>query len=159
MIVFKDKAAPKQITIAKECSMQDCIFCKIANKEVPSSLVYEDSNMLAFLDIRPVAPGHTLVVTRGHYPTLWDIPVAQGQEVLSAMQQVGRGIMQAVQAEGLNLLMNNHRPAGQLIFHAHWHLIPRKSGDNLLNWENQEYESHEIMEQLAQRIQEKINQP
>ncbi|MFP4391529.1 MAG: HIT family protein [Desulfohalobiaceae bacterium] len=136
--------------------MQDCIFCKIVTGEVPSSLVYADANLVAFLDIAPIAPGHTLVVTRGHYPTVFELPGSLAEEMLWAMQQVGQAVMQAVRAEGLNLLMNNHRSAGQLIPHAHWHLIPRKAGDGLLSWEQGEYESQEAMQRLAQEISELI---
>ncbi|MFO8033164.1 MAG: HIT family protein [Desulfohalobiaceae bacterium] len=136
--------------------MQDCIFCKIVVGEVPSSLVYTDANLVAFLDVAPISPGHTLVVTREHYPTVFDLPKGLAEEMLLAMQQVGQAVMQAVQAEGLNLLMNNHRPAGQLIPHAHWHLIPRKTGDGLLSWEQGEYESQEAMQGLAQEIREMI---
>ncbi|MFP4213007.1 MAG: HIT family protein [Desulfohalobiaceae bacterium] len=132
--------------------MQDCIFCKIVAGEIPSSVVYTDANLLAFLDVNPIAPGHTLLVSRAHYSTVFELPRFLAEEMLLAMQNVGQAVMQAVQAEGLNLLMNNHRPAGQLIFHAHWHLIPRKSGDGLLSWEQGAYASQEAMQSIAQEI-------
>lgn len=136
--------------------MQDCIFCKIVKGEVPCSKVYETDTLLAFLDIAPVNKGHVLVIAKGHYPTVWDIPAELGQDMLLAVQKVGNAILEATGAEGLNIMMNNLEVAGQLVPHAHWHLIPRFPGDGLELWPQNAYNDLDEMNRMAQAIGKRI---
>jgi len=130
----------------------ECIFCKIVRGEIPCAKVYESDRVIAFLDIAPVQPGHALVIPKDHHPTLFDIPAALAQELQTALQRVGSAVMQATSAQGLNLGMNNHKAAGQLVPHAHYHLIPRFEGDGLSLWPQKSYDDTEKMQQLAAAI-------
>ncbi|MCJ2165735.1 MULTISPECIES: HIT family protein [unclassified Pseudodesulfovibrio] len=131
----------------------DCIFCKIVAGDIPCAKVFESENILAFLDIAPVNAGHALVLPKGHYPTLMDIPVELGNELLQALSSVGRAVMEATGADGLNLMQNNHEAAGQLVHHAHYHLIPRFADDGLRLWPQSSYEQDE-MKRIATSIAE-----
>ena len=130
----------------------DCIFCKILAGDIPCAKVYESETCLAFLDIAPVNAGHTLVLTKGHYPTLMDIPAELGVDLMAALSDVGKAVMEATGADGLNLIQNNHEAAGQLVHHAHFHLIPRHSDDGLKLWPQSGYDSPEEMTRLAETI-------
>ncbi len=134
--------------------MDDCLFCKIIRGEIPCARVFESSGCLAFLDIAPVNEGHALVVPKAHYPTLFDIPGDLGQELLEAMQRVGRAVMDATSADGLNIGMNNYQAAGQLVPHAHFHLIPRFATDGLTLWPQRPYSDPDGMTRLAASIQQ-----
>lgn len=135
---------------------EECIFCKIVRGEIPCAKVFESDSVLAFLDISPVNKGHALVIPKDHYPTMFDIPVSHAEELHAALQSVGRGVMLATKADGLNLGMNNYKAAGQLVAHAHYHLIPRFEGDGLTLWSQNPYDNQEEMQQLAAAIQNAI---
>ncbi len=110
--------------------MTDCIFCKIiANGEISSTEVYEDDNVYAFLDNSPSSIGHTLVVPKKHYENLFDIPDAELGILGARVKKVARAVKTALNADGINISMNNGRAAGQVIFHAHIHIIPRFEKD------------------------------
>ena len=130
----------------------DCIFCKIIAGEIPCAKVYESETCLAFLDIAPVNPGHALVLPKGHYPTLMDIPAELGSELTETLSKVGRAVMEATGADGLNLMQNNHEAAGQLVNHAHFHLVPRHSDDGLQLWPQTGYDNPDEMSGLAKTI-------
>jgi len=135
---------------------QDCIFCKIIAGEIPSAKIYDHGGIYAFLDIAPVNKGHALVVPKKHYATLFDVPPDLGRELTTALQAVGRAVMAATGATGLNVGMNNFEAAGQLVHHAHFHLIPRHAGDGLTLWTQHAYESVEEMQKLTQAIRSAI---
>ena len=113
---------------------ESCIFCRIAKGELPSTKVYEDDEILAFLDISPISLGHTLVIPKGHYETLLDIPDASAAKVMPVLARVGRAVMAATKADGFNCLQNNYAASGQIVFHSHWHIIPRFEDDGLKQW-------------------------
>jgi histidine triad (HIT) family protein len=135
---------------------QDCIFCKIIKGEIPAAKVFENDEIFAFLDIAPVNKGHALVVPKTHYPTVFDLPPEIGPELVRAMDMVGRAVMEVTKAEGLNIMMNNYRTAGQLVDHAHFHLIPRFEDDGLSLWEQKPYDDNEEMNALAEDMAERI---
>jgi len=108
-----------------------CIFCKIIAVEIPASVVYEDESLLAFLDVAPLADGHLLLVPQAHYARLIDVPAPICAQLASAFPILGRALLQVTGAEGFNLLLNEGRVAGQVVPHVHFHLIPRKTGDQL----------------------------
>lgn len=130
----------------------DCIFCKIVDGDIPCAKVYESETCLAFLDIAPVNAGHVLVLPKGHYPTLMDIPKELGNDLTEALSRVGKAVMKATKAEGLNLIQNNFEVAGQLVHHAHFHLIPRFSDDGLTLWPQTPYENQDEMNKIAADI-------
>lgn len=112
--------------------MPSCIFCRIAGGDAPSFKVYEDEGTLAFMDLFPVAPGHTLVVPKAHYENVFEV----SEEALGAVAEVTRraahAIRRVLRPDGLGLFQLNGAAAGQTVFHYHQHLIPRSTGDALV---------------------------
>jgi histidine triad (HIT) family protein len=135
---------------------EDCIFCKIVNGEIPCARVHETDGVLAFLDIQPISPGHALVIPKAHHGQLWDVPGALSEELFQALKTVGRAVMDATGAQGLNIGMNNYPAAGQLVMHAHFHLVPRFEGDGMELWPGKPYASMDDMNLLAEQIRNKI---
>jgi len=128
-----------------------CVFCQIIAGDIPSYKVYEDEKTLAFLDINPVSVGHTLVVAKGHYSNLEEIPFNELTALISSVQKVGRLLKDKLGIDGYNVTENNDPVAGQEISHIHFHVIPRFSGDSLDPWPRRGYELEE-----AERILKKI---
>lgn len=135
---------------------KDCLFCRIVRGEIPSSKVYEDDHVYAFLDIAPSFPGHTLVVPKNHCQNILDIDVAEASHIFAAVQKIAPAIMKAAGAEGFHVLQNNNEVAGQTVFHTHFHIIPRKAGDGMTLWTPTSYENMEKMLEMAQKIQKEI---
>lgn len=134
----------------------ECVFCKIVNNQLPSFKVAETEDYLAFLDIKPVKPGHTLVIPKKHYDDLASLPAEPAAELVKFAQQVALAVMAATGAEGFNLTLNNGAAAGQIIFHTHFHIIPRQAQDNLLAWPHGQYDAGQG-ERLAELIRQKVN--
>jgi histidine triad (HIT) family protein len=111
--------------------MGGCIFCRIAKDELPSEKIYEDDEAVAFLDIMPAAEGHALVLPKGHYERLTDVPPEKLRAVMVAAKKVAAAVVKATGAEGFNLLQSNGEAAGQVVGHVHFHIIPRKKDDGL----------------------------
>ena len=111
--------------------MADCIFCRIVAGTIPCTKVYEDEACLAFLDIGPVAPCHTLLIPRRHFETIADMPAAEASRLAAALPRLARAVQAAAGAEGINVYQTNGRVAGQEVPHVHFHLIPRRAGDGL----------------------------
>ena len=110
---------------------KDCIFCKIARKEIPSEFVYENDNFFAILDIHPIAEGHTLIIPKKHFINILDMPASMGEELISAIKDVSSELIKNGKAEGFNVLQSNEKVAQQEVFHLHFHIIPRKKNDGL----------------------------
>jgi len=110
---------------------EDCIFCKKVSGELPSDNIFENEDFLVFRDQNEVVKGHYLVIPKKHYATFLDIP----SDIYSKfMEAIHEGIKKSLDEDGFvgyNLIMNNDKIAGQIIFHAHMHIIPRKEGDDL----------------------------
>jgi histidine triad (HIT) family protein len=122
----------------------DCIFCKIVKGEIPSEKVYENSDVLTFLDIGPVNKGHALVIPKKHYETLLDLPDDLLAKVAVAVKKISGAVMKATNAEGISIGQSNYKAAGQLVFHAHFHIMPRFSNDGLKLWPQGRYSEGEI---------------
>ncbi|WP_027179749.1 HIT family protein [Maridesulfovibrio bastinii] len=133
-------------------SDNDCIFCKIIKGEIPCFKIYETDKIFCFLDIGPVNKGHALVIPKEHYENLWALPDDLGKEIFKACKTVGKAIVEATKADGLNVIMNNNKAAGQLVFHAHFHLIPRFDNDGHEHWKQQEYPNMDEPAGLAEKI-------
>lgn len=129
----------------------DCVFCKIIAGKIPSSKVYEDKTIFAFLDIAPVNPGHTLIVPKAHYPDFLSTPPELAAQMLTVLQRIAPAVLKATKAPAFNVGINNGRAAGQLVDHVHIHLMPRQKGDGLKSWKNGSYAPGEAY-QLAQQI-------
>ena len=121
----------------------DCIFCKIASGELPSYKVYEDERVVAFLDIRPVNAGHTLVIPKVHSKNIFDVSPDDWQAVAEVVRSLAGKIEKAVAADGVNIAMNNREHAGQVVDHAHVHIIPRFKGDGFKLWTQRQYKEGE----------------
>lgn len=109
----------------------ECVFCKIIKKEIPSEIVDESNSFIAIRDIHPKSPGHTLIIPKKHYVTLIDLPNKLGEELLSFTKHVATGLLEDKYGDAFNLIMNNLPAAGQIVMHAHLHIIPRKEKDGL----------------------------
>jgi histidine triad (HIT) family protein len=106
-----------------------CIFCRIVAGEIPAHIVLETSDALAFLDVGPLNPGHTLLIPKAHYPNLPDLSDDLAATTAALLPRLCRAVRAATGAEGLNILSNTGRVAGQSVDHIHWHVIPRHSSD------------------------------
>ncbi len=110
-----------------------CIFCKIAHGEIPCAKIFDTGVAIAFLDINPVNRGHTLLVPKAHHAHLGELADATAAATASLLPRLCRAIAAATGADGLNLIVNNGRAAGQTVDHGHWHIIPRFN-DDAVNW-------------------------
>ena len=124
--------------------MEDCLFCKIVKGELPSSKLYEDEDTLAFLDLFPVNKGHSLVIPKEHYETIFDIPEDILSKVSSVMKNVADAVKKGVNSEGISIAQSNGKDAGQVIPHIHFHVIPRFKNDGLKLWPQGKYEEGEM---------------
>ena len=130
----------------------NCIFCKIVGGQIPSERVYEDSQVVAFLDIAPLAPGHALIVPRHHCVNLLDAPHDTLSACLAAAPKVAKAVLAATGAEGFNFAQFNGACSGQVVMHLHFHIIPRRTGDGVsFRWRQGEYGEGQ-MAALAARI-------
>lgn len=112
-----------------ENANKDCIFCKIARGEIDSAKIWEDDSFFVIKDINPKTKGHSLVIPKKHYKTLLDMPDSLLGEFLEVAKKTAFKLMKEEKAEGFNLIMNNYESAGQIVHHAHLHILPRKRGD------------------------------
>lgn len=119
--------------------MQDCIFCRIAGGQQPAARILETPRVLAFLDIAPVNYGHTLVISREHYQNLLDLPDELWLEMGQVCRRVAQALRHVLYAQGFNIGMNNFEAAGQVVFHAHFHVIPRYVADGLQLFPQESY--------------------
>lgn len=113
--------------------MSNCIFCKIAEGKSPASVVFENSEVIAFMDIQPVTPGHTLIIPKQHIAYLAELDEATGIQLFSITKKIAHAVRNSgVKCEGINLFLADGEAAGQEVFHLHMHVIPRYKGDNFL---------------------------
>ncbi|MHA1944940.1 MAG: HIT family protein [Candidatus Hodarchaeales archaeon] len=112
--------------------MEDCIFCKIIAGEIPSVKLYEDEKTIAFLDIYPVAKGHTLIIPKNHSATLYDISIEDAEAVGATVSRVAKTVKKVLKCDGVNVYQGNERAAMQEIFHVHFHVIPRFEDDGIV---------------------------
>lgn len=130
----------------------NCIFCKIISKEIPADIVYEDGFSLAFLDINPVNIGHTLLLPKEHYENIFDLPEELLAKLSVKSKRLAAAIKKSLNADGINVSSNNGASAGQLIPHAHTHIVPRYSDDGFTHWKGKrKYQSGEA-EEVAGKI-------
>ena len=110
-------------------STESCIFCKIARKDLPAKIIYENKAVLAFLDIFPISDGHTIVIPKNHYSHIESIPIDELNNTIEVVKIVAALIHNRLNIDGYNILQNNFQAAGQVISHFHFHIIPRSLND------------------------------
>lgn len=131
----------------------DCVFCRIIKGELPAAKVYEDADVLAFMDIGPVAKGHTLVIPKLHCNPITHAPAETLAKVIGVVQIVARAQFKALQAAGVSVSQANGAAAGQVVPHVHFHVIPRYGNDGpRLHWVAGKYDSPQEIEGYAARL-------
>lgn len=136
--------------------MAECIFCKIINKELPSHVVFEDDQVIAFLDIHPVNPGHVLVVPKVHSDNFLEMSNEDLNELMKKVKQIAPAVQKSVKAEACNIMINSGRAAGQLVYHTHIHIIPRFPADGHKHW-HREGDELDNLPQIADKAREALN--
>jgi len=111
--------------------MSDCVFCKIVARQIPATVVHEDAETLAFMDIGQVNPGHVLVACKAHVENVYGLQDAQAAAVFRVAAKVARAIRAAFDPPGLSIYQANGKPAGQTVFHFHLHVLPRHDADGM----------------------------
>ena len=133
----------------------NCIFCKIADRVIPSYKIYEDDDVLAFLDVNPVTYGHTLVISKEHYETALSAPKEILHKVMDVAQRIGQVQIKQLGAKGVNILTNCYEAAGQTVRHFHVHVIPRYESTDGFKLEFKtsdiKYQLVEVMEKLTDK--------
>ncbi|HKC31475.1 MAG TPA: HIT family protein [Burkholderiales bacterium] len=136
--------------------MSDCVFCRIVAKQIPATVVQEDADTLAFMDIGQVNPGHVLVALKSHADNLFELQDAQAAAVFRAVARVARAILDAFAPQGLSVYQANGKAAGQTVFHFHVHLVPRHENDGMnLTWPVKN-PPREKLEEYAAKIRQKL---
>lgn len=115
--------------------MSDCIFCKIANGEIPAATIYEDDEFRVILDLGPASKGHALILPKAHAANLYELPDELAGKAMILAKKMAAKLKEGLECDGLNVVQNNGETAGQTVFHFHMHLIPRYNGDQVrLGW-------------------------
>lgn len=123
----------------------DCIFCRIANGEIPSKAVYEDDSFRVILDVGPATKGHALILPKNHYADLYELPDEEAEKVIVLAKKMAAQLKEKLNCDGMNLVQNNGEAAGQTVFHFHLHLIPRYREDGqTLGWKPMESTPEEL---------------
>ena len=134
----------------------DCIFCKIANGEIPSATVYEDDDFRAILDLGPASDGHTLILPKEHFADLCELDEAVGAKVLGVAAKIGKAMKEGLGCAGFNVVQNNGAAAGQTVMHFHVHVIPRyEGGPQMVAWtpgENTDAEREAILAKIKSAL-------
>ncbi|GEO78694.1 diadenosine polyphosphate hydrolase [Companilactobacillus mindensis DSM 14500] len=140
--------------------MDDCIFCKIINNEIPSTTIYEDDDIKAFFDISQVTPGHTLVVPKKHVKDIFEYDEDLAQRVFKKVPMIARAIKESnPDIIGMNICQNNGEIAYQSVMHSHIHLVPRYSKDDdfSMHWgDNTGLASNEELQSRADKIKQHL---
>jgi len=129
----------------------ECIFCNIIGKKSEAEILFEDENIIAFLDIAPVNYGHTLVIPKKHYDNFLTIPAAELEQLMKATQFISGAVKRSMNADGFNVISNNGDLAGQSVYHFHFHIIPRFKSDFNLKPNLKSY-SAGVMKECADQI-------
>lgn len=115
---------------------EDCLFCKILNGDIPSTIVYEDEAFQAILDVSPAARGHVLILPKNHAADLFELPEEDASKIMILAKKIAGALKAAYHCDGINILQNNGEAAGQTVFHFHLHVIPRFKDDAVdIGWE------------------------
>ena len=133
---------------------ENCIFCKIANGEIPAATLYEDDLFRVILDLGPASKGHALILPKNHFADLLALDEETSAKVLAVAAKVGAAMKKSLHCDGFNLVQNNGEAAGQTVFHFHMHIIPRyEGGPRMVSWEPGQPTKEELAE-LAECIRQ-----
>ena len=132
----------------------DCIFCKLANGEIPTATLYEDDDFRVILDQGPATKGHALILPKKHYANIYELPEELAARAMVLAKRMAGTMTEALNCDGFNLVQNNGEAAGQTVFHFHMHLIPRYKGDKVgLGWKMgqlDEEQKNEILSRISE---------
>ena len=131
-----------------------CIFCKIIQKKAPASIVYEDKRIIAFMSIQPINVGHTLVIPKKHYENIYEITEEEIGQLYRIVKKITKAIKTSIEAEGIRIIQNNGKAAGQVIFHMHVHIIPMYN-NNI--WNHPQNRDTNMLDQDAKKIQKLLD--
>lgn len=135
----------------------DCIFCKIVKKEIPATVIYEDDDLLVFMDIGPIIKGHALVIPRNHYDPVMETPDEIVAKLHITAKKIAIAQMNAFGADGVNIIQNNGKASGQEVEHIHVHVIPRFGDDgHHWNWNAKKYDDFDEMNELADKLRKTL---
>jgi len=135
---------------------ESCVFCKIVRRELPASVIYEDEEVMAFLDIRPLAIGHALVIPKGHYVDIFDIPEKLLTQIQIVTKKISIPIKKATEADGISIIQQNGKAAGQDIFHLHVHVVPRFEAQKMPRFGELKEAKRAKLDEIADKIKEKL---
>lgn len=137
--------------------MDNCIFCKIINKEIPATILFEDEDVLVFMDIGPIIKGHVLVIPKQHYDPVMKTPDEIVAKLHVTAKKMATVQMNVLGADGVNIMQNNGKASGQEVEHIHVHVIPRFDDDgHHWNWNPKKYDNVDEMNELADKMREQI---
>ena len=134
----------------------NCIFCKLVAKQAPASVVYEDEAVMSFLDIRPLNLGHTQVIPKAHFVDIFDIPVELISRVNAVAKHVAPAIKKAAGADGISIIQQNGKAAGQDIFHFHVHVVPRFEGQKLPRFNELQLVERPKLNDMSKKIRQHL---
>ncbi len=135
----------------------DCIFCKLANGEIPTATLYEDDDFRVILDQGPATKGHALILPKKHYANLYELPEELAARAMVLAKRMAGAMTEALNCDGFNLVQNNGEAAGQTVFHFHMHLIPRYHNDQAgITWIPGKLED-DVKEEILAAVTEKVN--
>jgi histidine triad (HIT) family protein len=137
--------------------MSECIFCAIGEHRAPAEIVYEDDEVIAFLDILPVSEGHCLVVPKAHARNVFDITPESAASTMRAAVHVAQAVKRAVKADGMNIWQSSEEVAGQTVFHFHLHVVPRRRGDGGIRFAGRHRADPAALRTVADRIRAELN--
>lgn len=136
---------------------EGCPFCRIVSGEAAASIVYEDENVLAFMDLNPISVGHTLVIPKQHFENIYEVPNTLLAELTAAVKRVCVAVKKAVDADGIRVIQLNGRAAGQVVFHIHFHVVPAHSDATAGTVHHRRVmSSRKELDETAQKIRENI---
>ncbi len=135
----------------------NCVFCEIVAGKSKAEILFEDENVISFLDVRPMNFGHTLVIPKKHYETFLEIPTDELLLLVKAVHTISEGIIESLNPDGYNLVSNNGLAAGQSVFHFHFHIIPRNNDDGFKPKINFKFYEDGTMKMYGDKIRLAVN--
>ena len=137
--------------------MENCIFCKIANGEIPAATFYEDENFRVILDLGPASKGHALILPKSHAANIYELSDEMAAKAMILAKKMATAMTEALKCDGFNIVQNNGECAGQTVFHFHMHLIPRYKGDQVgITWHPGEL-SDADKEEILLKVKEQLS--
>lgn len=137
--------------------MENCIFCKIANGEIPAATLYEDENFRVILDLGPASKGHALILPKSHAANIYELSDEMAAKAMILAKKMATAMTAALKCDGFNIVQNNGECAGQTVFHFHMHLIPRYKGDQVgITWHSGEL-SDADKEEILLKVKEQLS--